>query len=464
MRLLDRSSRVPAASRSSGFAPRHADALRARSSRRPHGIVLVTGPTGSRQDHHALRRARQDQRARSARSSRSRTRSSTSSRASTRSRCSPKIGLTFASGLRHIVRQDPDVIMVGEIRDLETAEIAIQAALTGHLVFSTLHTNDAAGRHHATARHGRRALPGRLGAGAACSPSGSCAASARRAACPTRRSRPTSTRSASTRRRAASQLFRGKGCDECRGTGYRGPRRHLRAVPASPRTSRSLILRRASTREIRRHAIERGMVTLRVDGWAKALRGRHHGRGDPARHAGRRRRHARLRLPGSGPAGQTIDGVMEAPDARAVVERLQRDAYFPIKVAPQDERRRAWAWPGRRRAAAACAGRDLLAAHPAARHAVRGGPAARPRARHPRGAGARPRALRAIVTDLLHSVRGGTSLARGARQAPPAPVLAPLRQHGARGREGRRARGHAAAAGRVPRGVAGASTRRWSPR
>src|SRR5207247_6392473 len=55
----------------------------------------------------------------------------------------PKIGLTFASGLRHIVRQDPDVILVGEIRDLETAEIAIQASLTGHLVFSPLHTNDA---------------------------------------------------------------------------------------------------------------------------------------------------------------------------------------------------------------------------------------------------------------------------------------------------------------------------------
>ena len=57
----------------------------------------------------------------------------------------PQIGLTFANGLRSIVRQDPDVIMVGEIRDAETAEIAVQAALTGHLVFSTLHTNDAAG-------------------------------------------------------------------------------------------------------------------------------------------------------------------------------------------------------------------------------------------------------------------------------------------------------------------------------
>ena len=70
----------------------------------------------------------------------------------------PQIGLTFASGLRSIVRQDPDVIMVGEIRDAETAEIAIQAALTGHLVFSTLHTNDAAGAVSAAARDGRRGL------------------------------------------------------------------------------------------------------------------------------------------------------------------------------------------------------------------------------------------------------------------------------------------------------------------
>ena len=72
----------------------------------------------------------------------------------------PKIELTFASGLRSILRQDPDVIMVGEIRDGETAEIAIQAALTGHLVFSTLHTNDSFGARDAAGRHGDRAVPG----------------------------------------------------------------------------------------------------------------------------------------------------------------------------------------------------------------------------------------------------------------------------------------------------------------
>mgnify|MGYP000287323795 CR=1 FL=1 len=112
--------------------------------KRPHGIFLVTGPTGSGKtttlysalsvidteekniitiedpvEYH-IGRVRQSQ-------------------------INPKAGLTFATGLRSILRQDPDVIMVGEIRDRETAEIAVQAAMTGHLVFSTLHTNDAAG-------------------------------------------------------------------------------------------------------------------------------------------------------------------------------------------------------------------------------------------------------------------------------------------------------------------------------
>ncbi len=73
------------------------------------------------------------------------TRSNTNSSGVNQIHVKPQIGFTFANGLRSIVRQDPDVIMVGEIRDAETAEIAVQAALTGHLVFSTLHTNDAAG-------------------------------------------------------------------------------------------------------------------------------------------------------------------------------------------------------------------------------------------------------------------------------------------------------------------------------
>ena len=92
----------------------------------------------------ALRGARRRSTRRSRTSSRSRTRSSTSSTGITQIQVNPKAGLTFATGLRAMVRADPDVIMVGEIRDRETAQIAIEAALTGHLVLSTLHTNDAA--------------------------------------------------------------------------------------------------------------------------------------------------------------------------------------------------------------------------------------------------------------------------------------------------------------------------------
>ena len=83
---------------------------------------------------------------------------------------SEKAGLTFARGLRSILRHDPDVVLIGEIRDQETAQIAVQASLTGHLVFSTLHTNDAPGRADAAGRHGRRAVPGRVVAGSGARP------------------------------------------------------------------------------------------------------------------------------------------------------------------------------------------------------------------------------------------------------------------------------------------------------
>ena len=110
---------------------------------RPNGIVLVTGPDRLGQDHHALFDAEDASPRRKSTSAPSRTRSRWSSRRSTRCRCRPQIDLGFAEGVRALMRQDPDIIMVGEIRDLETAEMAVQSALTGHLVLSTLHTNDA---------------------------------------------------------------------------------------------------------------------------------------------------------------------------------------------------------------------------------------------------------------------------------------------------------------------------------
>jgi hypothetical protein len=139
----------------------------------------------------------------------------------------PAIGLTFAAGLRSIVRQDPDVIMVGEIRDAETAEIAIQSALTGHLVFSTLHTNDAAGAIAASSRWASRAISSRRRS-SACSRSGSCAASA-----PSAWSRPRCRRSSGARSAAARAIP----CAPSSAAGARSAR--ARATAAEPASTSS---------------------------------------------------------------------------------------------------------------------------------------------------------------------------------------------------------------------------------
>src|SRR5256712_12697208 len=142
MRLLDRAS-VFLPMEKLGFSPAMLPRFEA-LIKRPHGIVLVTGPTGSGKTttlYGALDKINSPDR-----------KIITVEdpveyqlKGVNQIAVKPKIGLTFATGLRHIVRQAPDVILIGEIRDLETAEIAIQASLTGHLGFSTLHTNDAPG-------------------------------------------------------------------------------------------------------------------------------------------------------------------------------------------------------------------------------------------------------------------------------------------------------------------------------
>src|SRR5437879_8199247 len=182
----------------------------------------------------------------------------------------PKIGLTFATGLRHIVRQDPDVILVGEIRDLETADIAIQAALTGHLVFSTLHNNDAPG---AITRLQDMGVEPYLVASVLEGVLAQRLVRRTSATCPVSDTPPAADLSALGIAGAdGTHLYRGSGCDECRGTGYRGRTAIYELFPISE-DARSLILRRAPTRDIRRAALEAGMVTLRLDGWAKACAG-----------------------------------------------------------------------------------------------------------------------------------------------------------------------------------------------
>ena len=165
-----------------------------------------------------------------------------------------QIGLTFANGLRSIVRQDPDVIMVGEIRDFETAEIAIQAALTGHLVFSTLHTNDAAG---AVSRLLEMGVEDYL---LASSLLGVLAQRLVRRVCRSCR------QLAEERDGRGEQVYEGKGCEECAQTGYRGRAGIFELLPVNDGI-RQLILKRSSSDIIREAAVAQGMRTLREDGW-----------------------------------------------------------------------------------------------------------------------------------------------------------------------------------------------------
>jgi len=185
----------------------------------------------------------------------------------------PQIGLTFANGLRHIVRQDPDIIMVGEIRDAETVDIAIHAALTGHLVFSTLHTNDAAG-----------AISRLLDMGAepylvASSLIGSIAQRLVRINCP-RCKTPITEKPVDLNEVGITPdmtrthpVMAGSGCPECRGVGFRG-RSGLFEMLTVDDAIRQMIVKRAASNEIKQYAMrQQGMVTLLQDGRRRILAG-----------------------------------------------------------------------------------------------------------------------------------------------------------------------------------------------
>ena len=128
----------------------------------PFGMVLVTGPTGSGKTTTLYSALSELNKIDARTSPPPRTRSSSTSPGINQVQMHEEIGLNFAAALRSFLRQDPDIIMVGEIRDFETAEIAVKAALTGHMVLSTLHTNDAPSHGQPPAQHGHRAVPGGL--------------------------------------------------------------------------------------------------------------------------------------------------------------------------------------------------------------------------------------------------------------------------------------------------------------
>jgi type II secretory ATPase GspE/PulE/Tfp pilus assembly ATPase PilB-like protein len=182
-----------------------------------------------------------------------------------------KAGLTFGAGLRSILRQDPDVIMVGEMRDEETVEIAIRASLTGHLVFSTLHTNDAAG-----------AIPRLTDMGAAPFLVSSAlilvvAQRLVRVICTNCKEEappdPVVIRRLGLQAKEGElKVFQGKGCDKCDQTGYRGRIGIYELLTVTPELT-PLILERADAGAIRRAARAQGMRTMVEDGIRKAIRG-----------------------------------------------------------------------------------------------------------------------------------------------------------------------------------------------
>ncbi|MBI4698382.1 MAG: type II secretion system ATPase GspE [Nitrospirae bacterium] len=181
----------------------------------------------------------------------------------------PKIGLTFATGLRHIVRQDPDVIMVGEIRDVETADIAIHSALTGHLVFSTLHTNDAPG---AVTRLLDMGIEGFL---VASSMIGVLAQRLVRLICPNCKAPFNPPQELIDKIELPEKnitAFHGTGCDECRQTGYKG-RTGIFELMLMTEEIRQLILEKASADVLGQRAISQGMQVLRENGWHKIKQG-----------------------------------------------------------------------------------------------------------------------------------------------------------------------------------------------
>ncbi len=181
-----------------------------------------------------------------------------------------KAGLTFASGLRAILRQDPDIVMVGEIRDSETAKIAVEAALTGHLVLSTIHTNDAPGGLTRLTEMGVEPF---LTASATV---GVVAQRLVRRICenckePYKPS-PAILEELGISQEKERRFYRGVGCEECKNTGYKG-RMGIYEIMSMDETLRELTLKQASSDQIKKVAIQHGMRTLRQDGLFKAIQG-----------------------------------------------------------------------------------------------------------------------------------------------------------------------------------------------
>jgi general secretion pathway protein E/type IV pilus assembly protein PilB len=237
----------------------------------PHGIVLVTGPTGSGKSttlYSALNEIKADD-----------TKIITvedpveyQQPGISQIQVHTKIGLTFAASMRSILRHDPDVILIGEMRDTETAEIAIQAALTGHLVFSTLHTNDAPSAF--TRLTDMNVEPFLVSSTVI----GVMAQRLVRTICPDCKVQydhdPLDLPSDFPRGPDGRvKVWKGAGCRACRQSGYRG-RTGIHELMVTGDAIRELCVQRANAVAIRNQALKEGMMTLRQEGWRKVLQGK----------------------------------------------------------------------------------------------------------------------------------------------------------------------------------------------
>ena len=240
--------------------------------RLPHGIILVTGPTGSGKTttlYSSLQEIR-----------------STATKIITTEdpveyqldginqiQVHPQIGLTFAKSLRSILRHDPDVVLVGEIRDLETAENAIQASLTGHLVFSTLHTNDAASSYTRLIDMGVEPflVASTVEAVMAQRLVRTLCKECKELYAPDQAELPADFPREALEE-AGGKLARSPGCRQCRQVGYQG-RIGIYELLVTTEDVRQLAHDQASTWEIKKAGATAGMATLRQDGWKKAITG-----------------------------------------------------------------------------------------------------------------------------------------------------------------------------------------------
>lgn len=266
MRLLDKSR-----STLSLDAVRFPDELRQnweRLIRRPHGLILVTGPTGSGKTT-TLYSSLCDIRRPDLKIVTIEDPVEYNLRQISQIQVQSQIGLTFAAGLRSVLRHDPDVVLIGEIRDAETAGSAIQASMTGHLVFSTVHTNDAAGTFTRLIDMGIEPYL------VASTLQGVLAQRLVRRLCSHCRTPwiPAASELPSDCQLPAGQsLWKAAGCRECRNTGYSGRIAIFELLLTSQET-RALCMQRADASAIRDEAVSQGMQTLRQNGWQRVIAG-----------------------------------------------------------------------------------------------------------------------------------------------------------------------------------------------